>query len=158
MRKLIITLAFVMTSSVSVMAGVPGTTTYSSNSETVGFVGIQVDLGDMQPEIVGGVRYTKTDTDNDVTGAKADVAFPLVGDAPFVPTVRVLGLMGSTEVQGEAGIGYDFAGQQPLLAVGAQGPYVNGGMNLELDGTFHPYIGANTLGDAPKRKEEVFLK
>lgn len=155
MKKLVIALALVAASATSASAGVP--ITYSSNTETAGFVGIQVDLSDMQPEIIGGVRYTKTDTSNDVTGAKADIAIPVMGDMPFVPTFRVMGVMGSTEVQGEAGLGYDFATENFLLGVGAQGPYVNGGINFEFDGSLHPYIGANTLEDAPHRKEEALI-
>ena len=155
MIKYFLAIIALSVSVVSANAGVAPTTTYSSNSETKAFIGIQFDLGDMQPELVGGVRYTKTDTKNDVTGVKGDVALPLMGDGQFMPTMRVMGLMGSTEVQGEAGLGYNTATQQFLLGAGAQGPYVNGGMNLEMDGSLHPYIGANTLKEAPERDETV---
>ncbi|MDO8352813.1 MAG: hypothetical protein Q7T14_05075, partial [Aestuariivirga sp.] len=72
-------------------AGIPApppTSQYSGKSETVFSLGIQFDFGDMQPEIVGAVRHTKTDDDNDVYGGKLDVAVPLLGDDNFMPTVR----------------------------------------------------------------------
>ena len=154
MKKTVVLAAIALSVSMPAYA-VPYITTYSSNSETTAFVGVQLNFGDMTPALVGGVRYTKTDTKNDVTGVQGDAAIPLMGAAPFMPTVRVMGLMGSTEVQGEAGIGYNLGSQQFLLGAGAQGPYVNGGMNLELDGSLHPYIGANSLKDAPERKLDV---
>lgn len=137
-------------------AGVPPppTSQYSSKSETVFSLGIQFDFGDMQPEIVGAVRHTNTDEDNDVVGGKLDVAVPILGDDNFIPTVRVLGLAGSRDVQGEAGLGFDFAAQQALVGAGVQVPYVNGGVNLQFDGEWHPYLGVNTYDGAASRKSE----
>ena len=123
---------------------------YVSNSETIFSIGIQYDFGDMQFDLVGAARATKTDTDNDVTGAKMDITIPLTGDN-HSPTLRAMGLAGSTDVQGEAGIGYDFAKSQALIGAGAQGPYVNGGINYYFGGLLAPYLGANTLDGAPER-------
>jgi hypothetical protein len=125
---------------------------YSSKSETVFSLGIQFEFGDMQPEIVGAVRHTKTDDDNDVYGGKLDVAVPILGDDNFMPTVRILGLAGSRDVQGEAGLGFDFAAQQALVGAGVQVPYVNGGVNWQFDGEWHPYLGVNTYDGAPSRR------
>lgn len=141
-------------------AGIPApppTTQYSGKSETVFSLGIQFDFGDMQPEIVGAVRHTNTDKGNDVYGGKLDVAVPILGDDNFIPTVRVLGLAGSRDVQGEAGLGFDFAAQQALVGAGVQVPYVNGGVNLQFDGEWHPYLGVNTYDGAPSRKSETVL-
>ena len=132
--------------------GVPPPSEYSGKSETVFSLGIQFDFGDMQPELVGAVRHTKTDDDNDVYGGKLDVAVPLLGDDNFMPTVRALGLAGSRDFQGEAGLGFDFASQQALVGAGVQVPYVNGGVNLQFDGEFHPYLGVNTYDGAPSRQ------
>ena len=139
-------------------AGVPlPAVSYSDRSETVFSIGIQLDFGDMQPEIVGAVRHTNTDEDNDVVGGKLDVAVPILGEDNFMPTVRVLGLAGSRDVQGEAGLGFDFASQQALVGAGLQIPYVNGGVNFQFDGEWHPYLGVNTYDGAPSRKsEQVF--
>ena len=130
----------------------PPSSQYSDKSETVFSLGIQFDFGDMQPEIVGAVRHTKTDEDNDVYGGKLDVAVPILGEDNFMPTVRVLGLAGSRDIQGEAGLGFDFASQQALVGAGVQVPYVNGGLNLLFDGELHPYLGVNTYDGAASRK------
>ena len=66
-----------------------------------------------------------------------------------------MGLIGSPSVQGEAGFGYDFANNQPLIGVGIQGPYVESGANYLFDGRLHPYLGANTWGNAPSRNTIV---
>ena len=66
-------------------------------------------------------------------------------------------MVGSPSVQGLAGFGYDFANQQPLLGLGVQGPYVEGGVNYLFDGQFHPYLGIDTFGSAPDRNTVVIL-
>ena len=131
--------------------GVP-INSFGSNSETMGSIGLRFDFGDMTPQIVGQLRHTKTDSGNDVVGALGEVAFPLLGEKPFIPTVRAMGLVGTPDVQGMAGIGYDFASRQPLLGLGVQGPFVEGGFNVELGGEFHPYLGVNSYDGAPDRK------
>jgi hypothetical protein len=135
----------------------PTPSQYSGKSETVFSLGIQFDFGDMQPEIIGAVRHTNTDKGNDVVGGKLDVAVPLLGDDNFIPTVRVLGLAGSRDVQGEAGLGFDFAAQQALVGAGVQVPYVNGGVNLQFDGEWHPYLGVNSYDGATSRESESVL-
>lgn len=134
--------------------GIGDTVTYSKNNDTAFSVGVQYDFGDMQPELVGSVRHTVTDTENDVTGGKVDLSIPLTGDN-HMPTMRAMGVAGSTDVQGEFGLGYDFGSAQALVAGGAQGPYVNGGINYQLDGKFAPYIGVNTLKDAPDANSTI---
>jgi hypothetical protein len=111
-----------------------------------------MDFGDTVPELVGGVRRTRTNTENVVTGVKGELALPLIGDKQFMPTARVMGLAGGRDVQGEFGVGYDLADQQGLVGLGAQGPYANGGINLNFDGTVDPYLGLNSLGKAKDRK------
>lgn len=125
----------------------------SSNSDTALSIGIQYDFGDMQLALVAAARSTKTDTGNDVTGAKLDLSIPLTGGT-HAPTIRAMGLAGSTDVQGEIGVGYDFGNSQPLLGAGVQAPYSNGGINYYLNGIFAPYLGINTLKDAPSKNVE----
>lgn len=125
--------------------------TYSSDSETMASIGLRFDFGDMQPRIVGQVRRTNTDSDNDVTGFMGEIALPVLGETPFVPTVRAMGLVGTPDVQGLAGIGFNFADQQPLLGLGVQGPFVEGGLNIELGGELQPYLGLNSYDGAPDR-------
>ena len=123
---------------------------YVSNSETMLSIGIQYDFGDQQLGLVAAARSTTTDTDNDVTGGKVDLTIPLNADN-HAPTIRAMGLAGSTDVQGEAGLGYDFGKSQALIGAGAQGPYVNGGFNYYFGGILAPYLGLNTLDGAPER-------
>lgn len=123
---------------------------YSGNNDTAFSIGIQYDFGDMQFDLVGAARATKTDTDNDVTGGKVDLTITLTGDN-HAPTLRAMGLAGSTDVQGEAGFGYDFGKSQPLIGAGVQGPYVNGGFNYYFGTILAPYLGLNTLDGAPSR-------
>jgi len=113
----------------------------SNNSDATAFIGIQMDLTDLQPQLVGGVRYTDTSASNSVIGAKADIAFPLHATTSFAPTIRLMGLAGNPDLQGETGLGYNFSTSQPVLAIGAQGSFLNGGANFELGRTWKPYIG-----------------
>jgi hypothetical protein len=122
----------------------------SENNDTALFIGLQYDFGDMQADLVAGARRTVTDTDNDVTGAKFDIAIPLTGEN-HAPTIRAMGIAGTTDVQGEAGIGYDFGKSQALIGAGAQGPYVNGGFNYYFGSILAPYLGLNSLDGAPAR-------
>lgn len=128
---------------------------YSSNSDATALIGIQVDLTDLHPQLVGGIRYTHTNTNNVVSGAKADIAIPLVTGKPSAPTFRLMGLIGNPNAQAEAGLGFDLLTSQPVLAVGGQGPYVNGGANIGLGGKLTPYVGVNSLDGAPKRNVTI---
>ena len=124
-------------------------TTVTGTNDTRAGIGLRFEFGDNAAEIVGTVRQTYTDTNNNVSGGMGEIAMPVFTQRKRLPKLRLMGLYGSTSVQGEAGIGYDFANQQPLLGLGVQGPYVEGGVNILLNQEFHPYIGANTFGSAP---------
>ena len=130
--------------SMTAWAGVPAPTI--GVNQTTASIGLRFEFGDNAPEIVGTVRQTYTDPNNMVTGGLAELAIPLTNKKHFGPKIRAMGLIGSTSFQGEAGIGYDFANQQPLIGLGLQGPYVEGGANYLFDGEFHPYLGINTFG------------
>ena len=120
-------------------------------NDTRAGIGLRYEFGDNAVEVVGIVRQTYTNANNNVTGVLGEVAFPFISQRKKLPKLRVMGMYGSTSVQGEAGLGYDFANQQPLLGLGVQGPYVEGGMNVLLNQEFHPYIGVNTFGGVPER-------
>lgn len=115
-----------------------------SGSQTVGFVGLQWNFGSSSPEVTGGVRYLTQNSNGVVYGAQADASVPLMG-GNFGPTVRLLGLAGNTDVQAQAGGGFDFATQLPVASFGGQAPYVTAGANVELGGDIRPYIGLNSL-------------
>ena len=112
--------------------------TISGTNDTRAGIGLRYEFGDNAVEVVGTVRQTYTDTNNTVTGGLGEIAFPFVSQRKRLPKLRVMGLYGSPSIQGEAGLGYDFANQQPLLGLGVQGPYVEGGVNVLLNQEFHP--------------------
>ena len=131
------------------------TTSFAGVGQTTAGIGLRFEFGDNVPEVVGTVRHTYTDTNNTVTGGLAEVAIPLSDKFHFAPKIRAMGLAGSPSVQGELGIGYDFANQQPLIGAGIQGPYVEGGANYLFDGQLNPYLGVDTFGNAPSRDTVV---
>lgn len=137
--------------SLALAGAAPSVTSFSGTEQTTAGIGLCFEFGDNVAEVVGTVRHTWTDINNTVTGGLAELAFPIIGKDQFAPKVAVKGLIGSTGVQGLGGVGYDFANQQPFVGIGAQGPYVEGGLNYLFDGQFNPYIGANTFGNAPER-------
>lgn len=139
--------------SINALAGTPPLpTSYTGGSETTATIGLRFDFGDMNPEIVGSVRHTNTNSSNHVTGGVGEISIPLMRGRNLAPTVRLLGTVGSPTVQGLAGAGYDFGNQQLLLSGGVQGPFVEGGLDVQLDGTLHPYLGVNSYNGAKKRK------
>ncbi len=112
-------------------------------------IGLRFEFGDNAAEVVGSVRHTYTDTNNTVTGFLGEVAVPVITEHNHGPKIRAMGLVGSTCVQGTAGVGYDFANNQALIGAGVQGPYVEGGVNFLFNSELHPYVGVNSFGCAP---------
>lgn len=115
-----------------------------ANVETAVTVGVQWNFADFNPELVVGLRRTRTNPAGTVIGAKADVAVPVSLLNFYKPTFRVMGIAGGEYVQGEAGVGFKAIDWRPVVAVGAQGPLVNAGMNWEVGGLVKPYAGVNT--------------
>jgi hypothetical protein len=115
-----------------------------SSSSTQAFIGLRWDFGAKGPAVTGGVRYLKSNDDDGVYGAQFDASLPLTGDT-HLPKLRLLGLFGSSTVQGQLGGGYDFAKETFIISAGLQGPYLEGGLDYGLDGSFAPYIGINSL-------------
>ena len=115
-----------------------------ANVETAVTVGVQWNFADFNPELVVGLRRTRTNPAGTVIGAKADVAVPVSLLNFYKPTFRVMGIAGGEYVQGEAGVGFKAVDWRPVLAVGAQGPFVNAGLNWEVGGWVKPYAGVNS--------------
>ncbi len=116
----------------------------STQTETRVFVGLQWNFGNDRPEIMLGVRHTETDSDDSVIGGKFDIALPF-DLANFRPTIRLLALAGNRDLQGEAGLGIQTSDWKPLIAVGAQLPFLDFGANYVFDEAFKPYIGLDSL-------------
>ena len=130
-------------------AGTPLTYTLKERLSTIFSVGIQWDFSDMQPQVVAGVRRIETKTDGNVVGAKLDIALPLGFDKPLDPTIRAMGLVGTRDIQGEAGLGWKIMSSRAVAAVGVQAPYTNGGVNYVFGDGLKPYLGVNTFGRVP---------
>ena len=131
------------------------TTTTSPREEARVGVGLQWNFGASQPELTLAARWTRTQTDSNVVGVKFDVALPVLNG--WRPTLRLMGLAGDRDIQGEFGFGYRFATSKVLLGLGAQAPYVNGGMNYEFGDSVAAYGGVNTFGRlvAPRQTTTV---
>lgn len=125
-------------------AQVRPSTTFSARDEGRIGVGLQWNFGSSQPELTLAARWTRTQTDSNVVGVKFDVAVPVLNG--WRPTARLMGLAGDRDIQGEFGFGYSFATSKFMLGLGAQAPYVNGGMNYEFGGGVAAYGGVNTFG------------
>lgn len=129
-------------------APIPGESVSSASSQTVGFVGLRWTFGAETPALTAGLRHTRTDIDDSVLGAKLDLSVDLKKDFTFTPTVRLLGLAGNRDVQGELGLGFQTSDWQGLMTAGVQLPHVDVGANLAFDGAFAPFIEVNGLGRA----------
>ena len=139
-----------------------GATSTKSRFQTIFSLGVQWDFGDKKPQVVAGVRRTQTTTQSAVYGGKMDIAIPLSTDGLFNPTVRLLAVGGDRTVQGEAGVGATRTTQgaiSPLLALGAQAPFVNGGVNYVNGQGMAPYLGVNTVkrAAAPERSSSSLI-
>ena len=152
----------------SAMAGINystptgGPSTTKSRFQTIFSIGVQWDFGDKKPQVVAAVRRTQTTTQSAVYGAKMDVAIPLSTEGFFNPTVRLLAVGGDRTIQGEAGVGATRNAQgafTPLLALGAQVPFVNGGVNYGIGQGLAPYLGINTVkrATAPERTPSTLI-
>ena len=152
----------------SAMAGINystptgGPSTTKSRFQTIFSIGVQWDFGDKKPQVVAAVRRTQTTTQSAVYGGKMDIAIPLSTDGFFNPTVRLLAVGGDRTIQGEAGFGATRTAQgsiSPLLALGAQVPFVNGGVNYGFGQGLTPYLGLNTVkrAAAPKRTPSTLM-
>jgi hypothetical protein len=100
-----------------------------------------------------GYRGAKTRDNDKVRGFKVELGYILSGAPMGFGELRIKGLAGTRDVQGEFGAGYGFHGQAFLLTGGVQGPYVVAGTDYLFGPGWQPYIGVNTLGKAKKARE-----
>jgi hypothetical protein len=113
--------------------------------ETRFLAGLQWNFGTSAPEVVLGIRSTRTFRGNDAYGGKLDIAVPVSVNWNR-PIVRVMGVAGVRQVQLEFGGGVRLFDWRPVLGAGLQGLYSNGGTNYLLGQGFEPYLGVNDLG------------
>ncbi len=116
----------------------------SGGDSTAAFLGLRWDLGSAGPALSGGVRYLRSDDGEQVYGAQVDASLPLTGDI-HLPKLRLMGIAGTVDVQGQIGGGFDFARDTAIISGGVQGPNVEGGLDFGLDGSLAAYLGVNSL-------------
>ena len=123
--------------------------------ETKVFAGLQWNFGDKETNLIFGVRRTQTGIDSVVRGAKFDLAVPLRSEFVGIkPVVRIMGVAGNRDVQGELGLGFKAIDWKLIVAGGIQAPYFNAGVNYVFDEGFKPYAGLNTLKRAVAPRSE----
>lgn len=128
-----------------------GTPGFSEKARETKFVaGLQWNLRDSHAELILGARTTETSASSRVRGAKIDLAIPLKASLQDVkPVLRIVGLTGNRDVQGEFGFGLRLTDWKPLAAAGAQVPHANAGVNFVFNEDAKPYLGLNTVKQAP---------
>ncbi len=117
-----------------------------SNDETQAFLGLNWTFGGTSTlEGVLGVINQETDASGDVSGAKAAVHIDLLGRGQ--PTsVRLSALKGTTDLQGELGLGYNLDGSGLFGIAGGHGNYFAFGAEVGFGGGIEGYVGAHTYG------------
>jgi hypothetical protein len=111
------------------------------------FAGINWQFGaSSQAELVVGYRDVNVHSDGDVDGYGLDFTFP-IKDGLKVGELRVKGINGQDDWQGEFGMGWSFLHQGFLLTGGAQGNFVTAGTDYVFGTGWEPYIGVNSIGD-----------
>lgn len=114
-------------------------------TETQGYVGLRWDIpGPLAPSLILGVRRAKTDQDDDTRGADLSMAFRFAGG--FAPEkLRFKGFKGDTDLQGELGVGYDFATGSLFAGPSLTIPYATFGLDVQNRG-LHGYGIVHSFG------------
>lgn len=91
----------------------------------------------IKPNIVIGVRQTRTDSSDKVTGTDVTSTYSLEKSGP--DAIRAGYLNGKCDAIGTIGFGHSFSKQAVLGFVGIVGPYAK--VFAEIDGNKHPALG-----------------
>ncbi len=120
---------------------------FGETDETTVYVGVNFVFGNQKQTIEGilGVATAETDSSGDVTGGKLGLHFRL-NDGFGLRKIKLTGLSGQEDLQGEAGIGWDFENGTFMGILGFNGSYFAGGGDFKLDGDHEGYIGLHTIG------------
>jgi len=136
------------------------TSSDSSNSTNVnmGYGGLKWTLGESYvPEIVAGYRYASVTSSGATQGGDLSIAFKVTGEMDLenliqLGKLRAKYLNGMDYLQGEVGGGWDFTKKGLFTGIGAQGPYVNSGVDYDFSNkasfskSFSPFIMFNSIG------------
>jgi hypothetical protein len=126
---------------------IPGTADKTVNR---GYAGLKWDIpGPLAPTLVVGVRRAKVESDGDTSGA--DLSFGLSFAGGVKPEkLRLKGFMGKERVQGEIGVGWDFAAASFFAGPSVNFPYVNLGVDWLSSSGLKPYALIHTMGKYDK--------
>lgn len=110
------------------------------HDETRAYIGLQWIYGDTagaKPNVVLGLRQSRTRTNNIVTGGDLSLAFSL---STFEPdAIRISYLEGKCNFIGQYGFGYSMKKQASLFFLGVVGPYSK--VFAEIDSGKNPSAG-----------------
>lgn len=129
------------------------TYTNTEVSDDEAFIGFNWTLGgSLTPELEFGFRDVDVQSDGDVSGAGISISFDLMNMA--FDKIKLKGIKGDQDLQGELGGGYSLLGGQWLGTVGAQGQNFNLGLDLMQQGGVQLNGGINSVDDydAPAKK------
>ena len=130
----------------------------ASTNVNMGYGGLKWTFGEgYVPEIVGGFRYASVTSSGATQGADISIAFKVTGkmeldDFIHLGKLRAKYLNGMDYLQGEVGGGWDFAKKGLFAGIGAQGPYVNSGVDYDFSSkdsfskSFSPFVMFNSIG------------
>ena len=126
----------------------------TTKGDDVGYGGLKWTMGaGLIPEIVAGYRHAEVASNGDTQGADISIAFKVNPALPLSEIIqpgklRAKYFNGIDFLQGEMGGGYDFAKKGAFVGIGAQGPYVNAGVdyNLSTNSPFSTFLMFNSLG------------
>lgn len=152
------TLALIPLSALMASAAFAGTTGYSlipatgskSETETRAYAGLNWHLGGgATPALVLGVFRTKVKSNGDTSGGNLALHINLAGGVK-PGKLKLSYLNGKENFQGEAGIGYDFLKNAPLLGLGLNAPHISAGVDAYANPEFVPYVTLHSKGKFDK--------
>ena len=134
------------------------TSSDTSTNVNMGYGGLKWTLGESYvPEIVAGYRYASVTSSGATQGGDVSIAFKVTGEMNLenliqLGKLRAKYLNGMDYLQGEVGGGWDFAKKGLFTGIGAQGPYVNSGVDYDFSNqdsfskSFTPFVMFNSIG------------
>ena len=112
-----------------------------------GYIGLVWTFGQSSavPDVVMGLRYTRTDSASDVKGHDVSARFKLNGGIAF-DSARALYLNGNRSSQANVGLGYSATYQSVFGTVGGSAEHLKLGLDyLYKPAKFDPFVEINTL-------------
>lgn len=95
------------------------------------------------PALELGYRKVDVDSSGDVAGGALSVSYQI---GKGLDKIKLKGIRGQEDLQGELGIGFSLLNNSFLGTLGAQGPYVNGGVDFLMGQGPQAFGGINSIG------------